>query len=921
MAVTNAANSVRQRAERRIGTTLREKYRLDAILGVGGMATVYRAEHRNGSHFAIKILHAELSVDGRHQRRFVREGYVANSIAHRSAVRVLDDDVTEDGCPFLVMDLLEGETFSMRLRRTGPFSARDILVIGYELCQGFAAAHAAGIIHRDIKPDNLFLTQSGDVKILDFGIARMTEVEGFEGSTITGQMLGTPAFMPPEQAMGLREQIGPHTDVFALGATLFRLFTRSTIHLAETPEQLVVYAATRKARKLNDAIPSAPLPLAEVIDKALSFEAGDRFPDMGKMAEAFASAYQTMFGDDIRAAKLPNAAFPPTSLSPPNSVIRVTEQAQGEAATVAGQAARRSAPPESPSGEAETVSENREPTEKTKPSETEVPISIPTISRIPPTKRTLRERRTIFVLMGIAVALLSAALVVGLRTPSETPKTLLPIPHPSASASASASAVETCVSNAACIKKNGGKPSICRPSTGACVVLEHPHCQVVADPIEIENDETVWVGAMFPESVTASRYGTVARHDVELARRDFAKLVGGLPATKPGGKPRPIGVVACDDATDHADIARFLVDDVGVPAVLGFARSQEVLELAQSYFIPKGVLALCSNTAAMISSIPHPKGEPRLIFRLTTNAASMAVPRAKLATDVLEPMLRRSHGPFGEKEILKLATLRVDNTSGMSHADSFLSMLVWNGKSAAENGDAIRLFVASDSMDKDALSKWKRVVSDIVAFRPAIIFNLGVDGSILAMIEKAWPIGVDKPMYVHGGGLDIPALMAAVRSQPDLSKRLFGIDTSSAHPAVAQLVMHYNEAFSDKLALYDSMAGPYDSFYVFAFAAAALGDRPITGRALSGAISRLLPPGDPIDVGPAGIYPALSALSAGRNIDLQGAATSLDFDVATGDAPADMAVYCIDAKRGSVAFAGLTFKAATMGFEGKLGCP
>lgn len=117
--VTRSTISLADRAESRIGTTIREKYRIESVLGVGGMATVYLATHRNGSRAALKILHPELAVHDVHRDRFIREAYVANSIEHDGAVRVVDDDVAEDNYPYLVMELLEGETLEARRRRLG----------------------------------------------------------------------------------------------------------------------------------------------------------------------------------------------------------------------------------------------------------------------------------------------------------------------------------------------------------------------------------------------------------------------------------------------------------------------------------------------------------------------------------------------------------------------------------------------------------------------------------------------------------------------------------------------------------------------------------------------------------------------------------------------------------------------------------
>src|SRR5689334_22273014 len=162
--------------ETRVGNTLRDKWRLDRLIDVGGMAAVYAATHRNGNRVAIKVLHAEAGLVPGVRERFLKEGYVANRVGHAGAVRVLDDDVCEEGAVFLVMELLEGETLHARVARGGGrLPADDVLCIMDRVLDVLVAAHAVDVLHRDIKPPNIFITLAGEVKLLDFGIARLRE--------------------------------------------------------------------------------------------------------------------------------------------------------------------------------------------------------------------------------------------------------------------------------------------------------------------------------------------------------------------------------------------------------------------------------------------------------------------------------------------------------------------------------------------------------------------------------------------------------------------------------------------------------------------------------------------------------------------------------------------------------------------------
>jgi eukaryotic-like serine/threonine-protein kinase len=277
-------DDVNERAQARIGHTLNGKWRLDGVLGIGGMATVYAATHRNRSRAAIKMLHPEVSVSQDVTTRFLREGYVGNAVVHPGTVKVLDDDVTDDGAPFLVMELLEGESLGARLDREGPLPPLEVAQIAHQLLDVLSAAHAAHIVHRDLKPDNVFLTTDGRVKVLDFGIARLrAAAHEISSSTQAGSLLGTPAFMAPEQALGRWKEVDERTDIWAVGATLFTLLTGRFVHEAEAVQEQLVLAATSKAPGVRSFAPRTPPWLADVVDRALSFGRDLRYVDARTM--------------------------------------------------------------------------------------------------------------------------------------------------------------------------------------------------------------------------------------------------------------------------------------------------------------------------------------------------------------------------------------------------------------------------------------------------------------------------------------------------------------------------------------------------------------------------------------------------------------------------------------------------------------
>jgi serine/threonine protein kinase len=273
-----------QRARARVGTLLNEKWRIDSLLGIGGMAAVYGATHRNGKRAALKVLHAELVADPSLVARFLREGYLANKVEHPGVVSVLDDAHAEDGSPYLVMELLDG--YSLERHTQTPANAlqlSQVLKITDELLDVLAAAHAKGIVHRDIKPANLFLTRDGKVKVLDFGIARLAETSNEGGLTQTGAAIGTPSYMPPEQARGKWTEVDARTDLWAVGATMLALLLGQRPRRADTVQEELFVAMTAPMPSTSSLCPHVPVDVARAIDCAVAFEREQRFPDATAM--------------------------------------------------------------------------------------------------------------------------------------------------------------------------------------------------------------------------------------------------------------------------------------------------------------------------------------------------------------------------------------------------------------------------------------------------------------------------------------------------------------------------------------------------------------------------------------------------------------------------------------------------------------
>jgi eukaryotic-like serine/threonine-protein kinase len=331
-------------ARARVGTVLKKKWHLDQLLGVGGMAAVYSATHRNKKRVAIKMLHAELSQDEAIRKRFLREGYIANSVAQRGAVAVDYDDVTEEGLAFLVMELLDGETIEHRWRRKDrSLSPHEALSLIDQLLDTLAAAHGRGIIHRDLKPENMFLTRDGTVKVLDFGIARVRELST-PLTTLAGSAIGTPAFMAPEQARGRWEDVDGRTDLWAVGATLYTLITGKFVHAGENAQETLALAATRPARSIAERRPDLHPSLIAFVDRALSYDMAARFPDAATMQHVLRLTYAQMVGRETNGGE--QLAIPDLQSMPTTRAITVRNLKPPVRLTMSGQpTVRRSSLP------------------------------------------------------------------------------------------------------------------------------------------------------------------------------------------------------------------------------------------------------------------------------------------------------------------------------------------------------------------------------------------------------------------------------------------------------------------------------------------------------------------------------------------------------------------------------------------------
>ena len=293
----------------RPGVVLRETYRLERMLGEGGMGTVYEASHlRLRRRFAVKVLSPRLARQQDQLERFRREAEITSELGHPNIVEVMDFNLTDDGTAFIVMELLRGENLSQRLEREGRLGLARTMRFLQQAASALQAVHAAGVVHRDLKPSNLFLNQRDDgseiVKLLDFGISK---VKG--ASTLTGDdLLGTPYYMSPEQAEGRHYLVDLRTDVFSMGAILYRMLSGRRPFEADTVPAMLFQIVHQPATPLYESDAGIPHKIAEVVEVAMAKDPNQRFQSMKLLAEAFTTVVE--MGDTVCGGRSPTRTLP-----------------------------------------------------------------------------------------------------------------------------------------------------------------------------------------------------------------------------------------------------------------------------------------------------------------------------------------------------------------------------------------------------------------------------------------------------------------------------------------------------------------------------------------------------------------------------------------------------------------------------------
>jgi serine/threonine protein kinase len=269
-----------------IGAVLGGSYEVIRMVGEGGMGRVYEARHQRltTKRFAVKMLHPDLARQPEVVTRFQREAEASSVLSHPNVVDVFDVSSSADGRPYIVAELLQGEELGNHLDRVGRMTPAAAAHVVRQVAAALGAAHAAGIVHRDVKPENVFLTgDSAHVKVLDFGISKVGDNK--DGLTKTGTVMGTPDYMAPEQARG--DRVDARADIYAAGAILYRAVTgKKPFEGLDDPMATLTAVLTQEPPRPSELNPAIPLSLELVIQKAMAKNPAERFQSMAELDAA-----------------------------------------------------------------------------------------------------------------------------------------------------------------------------------------------------------------------------------------------------------------------------------------------------------------------------------------------------------------------------------------------------------------------------------------------------------------------------------------------------------------------------------------------------------------------------------------------------------------------------------------------------------
>ncbi len=492
-----------------------------------------------------------------------------------------------------------------------------------------------------------------------------------------------------------------------------------------------------------------------------------------------------------------------------------------------------------------------------------------------------------------------------------------------------------CSTNADCVNANMGAPFYCRKDNRTCIQLQTSdgRCVPLAEPDIILDDNTVWFGVETSASIPPLHNFALA---ADFARKEWNTVSLGLPPVGPGGKPRKLALEFCDDyppANKADEVAPFWIQ-MGIPVIIGITSSQQTLDVAQQFTNPNGIMVMgITASSPLVSGIqPHD-----LIWRVRPSDAGFGLLQAAYVPAYLEPEVR-SQLSLPSTTPIKVAEISNAGASPAAIAGVVDANLTFNGgKTEMQNGSnylGVQFLDPADPNNANtAMASMLNAVAQVVAFQPHIIIGIGLGEfptGILQPIEQMWTAPY-KPLWIID---DVPfsqaSLPTVVGTNADLRHRLRGAEYDLHNPRHDAFLSAFNMSTPPPVGATEEGDAPgfsYDAFYVVAYAAAALGSKPITGANLAMSLTQLNAATTIVDVGDTNLGPALASLASGQLFHVRGVTGDLNFNQ-THDVAVNYETSCLTVDTSGNASvpqgSGLSYNPTTnmfSGMETSMNCP
>jgi branched-chain amino acid transport system substrate-binding protein len=482
-------------------------------------------------------------------------------------------------------------------------------------------------------------------------------------------------------------------------------------------------------------------------------------------------------------------------------------------------------------------------------------------------------------------------------------------------------AARECTKNADCASR--GAFTICNHAKGTCAALKSKECTTVEG--DYADDDALIIGSVLPTAGDDKDTGRAMENSIRLALWDFRDSSGGVPLPS-GTKKRPFVLVGCNDNSDSDTAvvaADHLANTVGVPAIVGASFSGITIQVATKVTIPAGVLLISpSATSVAITDL----ADEGLVWRTAPSDTFQAQAIAKLMPSLEQSV--RDELTLGVDAPVRVAILNKGDSYGSGLGKALEKILTVNGKPALDptNQDAFKRFDYGNPDDaKTNPPSYTDKVAAVIAFKPHVVMIFGTNEGVtdvFAPLVAKWGGGT-RPRFLFSDGGLVNDLWVKIGADADLRKRVLGTIPGTNNQLFLSFKQTFKTKFSDGTdpAVFGA-AGAYDASYLLAYASFASGEPRATGAGLAKGLKRLVPPGATTPVGTDAINAAFKALSGGNNIDFDGASGPLSFDVATGDAPSDIQIWCLPKdgsdKATSAQNSGQYFDAATGKLAGEI---